>query len=332
MPSKSAVVKQAEPNSCVVPTSAVCTEQWWRGSGFGPIASPEIGRYPTDSSSLNGIGGSKDDRVPSNAAPNGLVDDASKDSQTTVFVQPGGSDGNIGLGHPNLQHGVSSSRLGNGECLAQIPQLELIGHSTACAANPYPDLCYGSVMTAFGPQPLVHPQFYGIHQPRMHLPLEMAQEPVYVNAKQYHGIMRRRQSRAKAELEKKLIKVRKPYLHESRHQHALKRERGSGGRFAKKSDANASSQTADEKGNISDSSGSALSPQSAGSSGRPLVHGTKVASPEACIGGRYQTKGDFPASACHPHSGHGRAEGDLTNQTRGSMSTDQAHQRALTIE
>ncbi|XP_057438921.1 nuclear transcription factor Y subunit A-10-like [Lotus japonicus] len=91
-----------------------------------------------------------------------------------------------------------------------------------CAKYPYTDQFYG-LFSTYGPQ----------ISGRIMLPLNLTTDegPIYVNAKQYHGIIRRRQSRAKAVLDRKMTKRRKPYLHESRHLHALRRPRGCGGRF-----------------------------------------------------------------------------------------------------
>ena len=65
------------------------------------------------------------------------------------------------------------------------------------------------------------------------------ERPLYVNAKQYHRILVRRQQRQKLEAKLRMQKGRQPYLHKSRHDHANRRKRGPGGRFLTKAESEA---------------------------------------------------------------------------------------------
>ncbi|KAK4281738.1 hypothetical protein QN277_013196 [Acacia crassicarpa] len=154
-------------------------------------------------------------------------------------------------------------------------RLELgINQPVMCAKYPYMDQFYG-LFSAYGPQ----------IPGRMMLPLNMASDsgPIYVNAKQYHGIIRRRQSRAKAVVENKLIARRKPYMHESRHLHAMRRPRGCGGRFLnmKNSKSGGNARSASE-GNKITGDGQLLSTGSQGSEVLQSSKDTGGSSPHMC--------------------------------------------------
>ncbi|CAM9707617.1 unnamed protein product, partial [Ectocarpus sp. 13 AM-2016] len=73
---------------------------------------------------------------------------------------------------------------------------------------------------------------------RVALPTDQVTEdpPTYVNAKQYRRIMKRREARAKLEARRKVAPQRKTFLHKSRHDHAMRRVRGPGGRFLTKAE------------------------------------------------------------------------------------------------
>ncbi|XP_031092703.1 nuclear transcription factor Y subunit A-3-like isoform X2 [Ipomoea triloba] len=170
------------------------------------------------------------------------------------------------------------------DCTIHQGQLDF-SQSMACLSWTEPYL--GRLVATYGPNGIIYPQMVGIVPARMPLPSECAESiPIYVNAKQYRAILRRREIRAKLEAENKVVKVRKPYLHESRHAHALKRARGSGGRFLNKNELqqlkSAASPThgkniSNQKGG-GDISGSQLQHSESGSWGTSTPSGSDVTS------------------------------------------------------
>uniref|UniRef100_A0A0D9XJE1 Nuclear transcription factor Y subunit n=1 Tax=Leersia perrieri TaxID=77586 RepID=A0A0D9XJE1_9ORYZ len=93
------------------------------------------------------------------------------------------------------------------------------------------------------------------HTSMLPLPTEHSDdEPIYVNAKQYHAILRRRQQRKNLGSEDKVAAIRKRMLTASRKKQAKLRRRGKGGRFISTEDpfeGSVDDQSSENRGSIS---------------------------------------------------------------------------------
>ena len=114
-----------------------------------------------------------------------------------------------------------------------------------------------------------------------------------------------------------------PYLHESRHQHAMRRARVSGGRFAKKTDADTSKDMAEEK---AIGSGAALSSQSATSSG------SEPFPPDSAETWNSTLTQHESARRARLHDSHRVNGGADYEKHSGSISSNQASHRPLAIQ
>ncbi|CAI9097579.1 OLC1v1034045C1 [Oldenlandia corymbosa var. corymbosa] len=197
------------------------TVPWWSGLGSQPEAHEEDHH--------DAFGGLfKSSATTQTQSPKEIPENNDPKQETGKGLYPNNHQFIIFPGHAknppaekNFQ--LQGSNNMQGTALEYRGHIELgFGQPVVRAKYPHGEQCYG-VLSSYGHQ------LTG----RIMLPLNSTTDevPIFVNVKQYHGILRRRKYRAKAEMVKKAQKSRKPYLHLSRHLHAMRRPRGCGGRF-----------------------------------------------------------------------------------------------------